>query len=168
MMVIRDEHADDAADIRDLTRRAFEGRPYSDGTEPAIVDALRAQRALAVSLVAEEHGRIVGHVAFSPAIATDGSRGWYTLGPISVDPDLQRRGIGTTLINTGIARLRQMNAAGCILIGDTTYYARFAFTKAPHLAPPGEPAEHFMILCLGSPMPISTINFHAVFHPPSA
>ncbi len=163
-MLIRPETPADVADIWHVTRRAFAGLAYSDGTEQDIVDALRARNALAISLVAEHGGRIVGHVAFSPASAEDGSPGWYTLGPVSVGPEVQRRGIGKALIRAGIGKLRELDALGCILIGDTNYYRRFGFVKAPQLAPVGEPKEHFMILCLGSSTPNGILNFHAAFH----
>lgn len=51
-----------------------------------IVEALRAAKALAVSLVAELDGRVVGHIAFSPVTLSDGTPGWYGLGPVSVLP----------------------------------------------------------------------------------
>lgn len=91
---IRPETATDRAAIQDLTTRAFAGRSYSDGDEQDLIEALRNAGALAVSLVAEANGKIVGHVALSPAFAQDGSQGWYALGPISVDPAHQRQGIG--------------------------------------------------------------------------
>lgn len=83
-ILIRPETPADVAGIRGVTQRAFAGRPYSAGNEQDIVDALRARNALAISLVAEQAGRILGHVAFSPASSEDGSPGWYTLGPVSV------------------------------------------------------------------------------------
>jgi putative acetyltransferase len=163
-ILIRPETPSDVDQIRDVTRRAFAGRSYSGGNEPDIVDALRVRNALAVSLVAEKSGRIVGHVAFSPASAEDASPGWYTLGPVSVDPEVQRHGIGQALVIAGIGRLRELHASGCILIGDTNYYSRFGFVKAPQIAPVGEPKEHFMVLGLGSSIPDCVVNFHAVFH----
>ena len=93
-IVIRPETPADIAAIRDVTDRAFAGHPYSEGTEATIVDALRSQHGLAISLVAERDGRILGHVAFSPASAADRSPGWYALGPLSVEPRVQGQGIG--------------------------------------------------------------------------
>lgn len=163
-MLIRPETAADEGQIREVTRRAFEGRSYSAGNEQDIVDALRKAAALSISLVADDDGRILGHVAFSPASPDDGATGCYTLGPVSVDPEVQRRGIGHALITAGIAKLREIAAWGCILIGDTGYYSRFGFVRAPELAPPGEPAEHFMILYLGSTTPSGAVRFHRAFH----
>jgi putative acetyltransferase len=161
---IRPELPADVRDIWQVTKQAFAGRPYADGTEQDIIDRLREQGALTISLVAEYHGKIVGHVAFSPAVPEDLSAGWYTLGPVSVDPDVQRQGIGRALIRAGIARLRQLNAAGCIVLGDTTYYSEFGFAKAPELAPSGEPAEYFMVLSLARQAPKCRVGFHSAFH----
>jgi putative acetyltransferase len=160
---VRPESSEDEAAIRELTRRAFAGRSYSAGNEQDIIDALRREEALSISLVAERRGEVLGHVAFSPARSEDGSGNWYTLGPVSVAPEVQRRGIGQALIHAGIAKLREIGATGCILIGDTAYYSRFGFNQAPELAPPGEPKEHFMILCLGSQTPKCVLHFHSVF-----
>jgi putative acetyltransferase len=162
-IVIRPETPADFGAVRDVTQRAFAGRPYSGGNEQDIIDALRAQNALAVSLVAERGGKIVGHVAFSPATAEDGSLGWYTLGPVSVEPSLQHQGIGKELINAGIGRLRDLQASGCILVGNTSYYSRFGFVTAPSLSPVAALKEHFMVLCLGSAPPNGVINFHPAF-----
>ena len=129
-ILIRPETSSDVTGIRDVTRRAFAGRSYSAGNEQDLVDALRAQNALTISLVAEQGGRILGHIAFSPASAEDASPGWYTLGPVSVDPDVQRRGIGQALIIAGIGKLRELGASGCILVGDTGYLFAIWFRKS--------------------------------------
>lgn len=163
-ILIRPEAPADIADIWQVTRRAFSGRSYSDGNEQDIVNALRERGALEISLVAEQDGKIVGHVAFSPARAADLSPRWYTLGPVSVEPEFQRRGIGKALIRTGITGLRDLNAAGCIVVGDTNYYSQFNFAKAPQFAPAGTPKEHFMILCLAGTIPGCIVNFHEAFY----
>jgi len=161
---IRPEEPEDVRAIWQVTKQAFAGRPYADGTEQDIVNGLREQGALAISLVAEHGGRVVGHVAFSPAVPEDLSAGWYTLGPVSVEPDVQRQGIGKALIRAGIDKLRELNAAGCIVVGDTNYYSQFGFAKAPDLAPSSELAEYFMILSLGCQAPRCRIGFHSAFH----
>ena len=160
---IRPEVPGDESTIHDVTERAFAGRSYSSGTEQDIVDALRVQHALAISLVAECDDRIVGHVAFSPASPEDGTPGWYTLGPVSVDPEIQRRGIGRALVSAGIAQLRESGASGCIVVGDSGYYSRFGFVKAPEHAPIDELKEHFMILSFTAHVPSGVINWHPAF-----
>jgi putative acetyltransferase len=76
--------------------------PISNQTEQFIIKALRAAGALTLSLVADIDGRVVGHVAFSPVLMSDGTTGWYGLGPVSVLPEYQKQGIGKALINEGL------------------------------------------------------------------
>ena len=125
-MIVREARAGDEDAIAALTAAAFEGAAYASGTEARIVDALRRDGDLALSLVAEADGQLSGHVAFSP-VRIDGHDGVFGLGPVSVAPGRQRRGIGGTLIEEGLARLTASGASACVLIGDPAYYARFGF-----------------------------------------
>ena len=147
---IRPERAGDEAAIHGVVAAAFDGHPHSDGSEPGIVDALRADGDLAISLVAEEGGAIVGHVAFSPVSVSDGSQGWFGLGPAAVDPARQGEGIGTALIERGLDLLRDRGAAGCVVLGNPAYYARFGFAHDPALTYPGPPPEYFQRLVIGN------------------
>jgi putative acetyltransferase len=165
-IVIRHEASADVAAIRELTKRAFLGKRYSDGTEQDVIDALRRTGDLAVSLVAEQGNLMIGHAAFSPGITKDGSGGWYVLGPISVDPDRQRRGIGGSLIQEGITRLEALKAVGCVVLGDTNYYTRHGFVPRPDLAPSGEPAAHYMVRVLSGQAPDTSVSFHPAFGEP--
>ena len=133
-MIIRDERPEDVDAIRNLTARAFAGMPYSDGTESAIVDRLREAGTLTLSLVAAMDGAVVGHVAFSPVAISDGSKDWFGLGPISVEPQHQREGIGSALVDAGLSRLKALGARGCVLVGDPGYYGRFGFSTGPALS----------------------------------
>ena len=162
---LRPETPDDHAAIRETTRAAFAPMAFADGDEHELVGALREAGALTLSLVAEEAGRVVGHVAFSPAAAADGSSGWYTLGPVSVTPERQRAGIGSALIATGLDGLATLGARGCIVLGDPGYYARFGFELAPELAPAPEYATHFMVLITGEGAvpPNGPMRFHPLF-----
>jgi putative acetyltransferase len=161
---VRPERLEDFPAIHNLTQRAFAPMPYSAGDEQEVIERLRTRGGLAVSLVAELGSKIAGHVAFSPAIAKDGSLGWFALGPISVEPALQRQGIGKAMIAVVLARLRAIDAAGCILVGDPAYYQRFGFRPFPHLAPDTEPAEFFMILPMAAAEPNAKIAFHTAFY----
>jgi putative acetyltransferase len=128
-----------------------------------LVDRLREDGALAISMVAVIEDRIVGHVAFSPASAADGSKGWFALGPVSVEPARQAVGIGSSLIRAGLEELRRTGAAGCILTGDPEYYGRFGFELAPDVAPPGQPKEYFQVVVLNGPPPRSIVRFLPAF-----
>ena len=57
---------------------------------------------MTISLVAEIDGQVVGHIAFSPIVISDGTTDWYGMGPVSVLPDHQKQGIGKALVNEGI------------------------------------------------------------------
>lgn len=126
-MQIRPERPDDCEAIHRLTRTAFAPMPFSRGDEADCVAKLRNDGDLALSLVATEGPQIVGHIAFSPAFLNEEFCGWYGLGPVSVWPHLQRRGIGRALIEYGLAELKRKDAFGCVLIGDPAYYSRFGF-----------------------------------------
>lgn len=162
-MLIRPETPADTPAIFALTERAFTGHPHSDGTEPHIVSALRAAGALILSLVAEVDGTVVGHVALSPVAISDGTPGWYGLGPVSVEPAFQQRGIGAALVREGLERLAARGAAGCVVLGDPGYYARFGFQAVPGLVYPGPPAEYFMALAFGASHPQGRVAYHAAF-----
>jgi putative acetyltransferase len=137
--------------------------PYSHQTEQFIIRALRADHALSVSLVAEEAGRIVGHIALSPVSISDGATGWYGLGPISVEPELQRRGIGRALMERGLAELRKIGANGCVLVGDPAFYTRFKFANDPALVVEGVPGEYVLSLSFGASSAHGTVKFHSAF-----
>jgi putative acetyltransferase len=85
-ITIRNETDADADAITDVTIAAFKTLEISNHTEQFIIEALRAAKALTVSLVAELDGRVIGHIAFSPVAISDGTRNWYGLGPVSVLP----------------------------------------------------------------------------------
>jgi putative acetyltransferase len=138
-IVIRNETDADIATITEVTIAAFETLEISNHTEQFIIEALRAAKALTLSLVAELDGRVIGHIAFSPVIISDGTRNWYGLGPVSVLPEYQRKGIGKALIQEGLSRLKDLNAQGCCLVGHPDYYRKFGFKNLPGLVHPGVP-----------------------------
>jgi len=160
---IRPETTADIHIIGEVTRRAFENHPYSHDTEQFIIDALRENGVLSVSLVAEVGGRVVGHIAFSPVEVSDGSTGWFGLGPIAVSPEFQRRGIGCELMRHGLDALRELQAGGCVLVGEPAFYGRFGFRAEQGLVLEGVPPEYFMSLSFGESNPAGTVAFHASF-----
>lgn len=162
-LLIRPETALDVTAIHALTVAAFLDAPHTDHTEQFVVDALRRAGALSISLVAEQDGVILGHVAVSPVSLSDGSTGWYGLGPISVDPKAQGRGIGSLLMREALAQLEKLGAAGCVLLGDPNYYARFGFRPDPALVLPDVPPEYFQALPFGSSLARGVVTYHAAF-----
>ena len=160
---IRDETTLDVPAITALTEAAFLNAPHTDHTEHFIVNALRRAGQLTLSLVAERDSVVVGHVALSPVTISDGTPGWYGLGPISVLPALQGQGIGSALMHAALDGLRARGAAGCLLVGDPAYYTRFGFKPVSGLLYPGIPPEYFMALAFGTSLPQGSVVFHAAF-----
>lgn len=161
--IIRPESPADIDVIRDVTVAAFATLDISGHTEQFIVAALRAAKALTVSLVAEIDGRVVGHIAFSPVTISDGTANWYGLGPVSVLPELQRQGIGKALMTAGLARLKALGAAGCCLVGHPEYYRKFGFDNPPGLVFEGVPPEFFFALSFDGRVPQGMVTFHEAF-----
>ncbi len=163
-MTIRPEQPGDEPAIQALTKAAFRDMPHADGNEADLVDALRRDGDLTLSLVAVNMDlAIVGHIAFSPVAISDGSAGWYGLGPCSVIPTRQRTGIGSQLVEAGLAELRQRGARGVVLLGSPDYYGRFGFEHDPKLAYPGPPAKYFQRLVLNGPEPSGTVTYAPAF-----
>jgi putative acetyltransferase len=160
---IRNETSDDIAAITEVTIAAFRDLEISNQTEHFIIDALRAAEALALSLVAVLNGRVVGHIAFSPVTLSDGTGDWYGLGPVSVLPQAQRRGIGQALVREGLSRLKRMQARGCCLVGHPEYYRRFGFENCPQLVLEGVPPEVFFAVSFDGTLPRGTVAFHEAF-----
>lgn len=146
-----------------MTSAAFQTLEISPHTEQFIIEALRAAKALTVSLVAELDGRMVGHIAFSPVTMSDGTQDWYGLGPVSVLPEYQRQGIGKDLIREGLSRLKSMHARGCCLVGHPEYYKKFGFDNTVELAHEGVPPEAFLALSFDGRIPRGTVTFHESF-----
>ena len=162
-MILRKETDADIEAITEMTIAAFKTLPVSNQTEQFIIHALRKAGALAVSIVAEMDGRIVGHIAFSPVTLSDGTTEWYGLGPVSVLPEYQKQGIGKALVNEGLSLLKKLGAQGCALVGDPNYYKRFGFKNYPQLVHEGIPQEYFMALPFNDKVPQGTVEFHKAF-----
>ncbi|HWV36575.1 MAG TPA: N-acetyltransferase [Thermomicrobiales bacterium] len=162
-VVIRAEQPADIASISRLTEIAFRDHEHSGHTEQFIVDGLRRAGVLTLSLVAVDNDSVVGHVAVSPVIISSGETGWFGLGPISVLPERQRQGIGSQLMHAALADLRQLDAKGCVVLGDPGYYGRFGFRAHPGLELPGVPVEYFQAVSFGGVLPAGTVRYHDAF-----
>ncbi|WP_138738352.1 GNAT family N-acetyltransferase [Pseudomonas sp. FSL W7-0098] len=162
-MTIRNEQSQDIEAISRLTEAAFRNEEYSSHTEHFIVNALRRTGQLSISLVAAEHDEILGHVAISPVNISSGVTGWYGLGPISVRPDRQGKGIGSALMRAALQQLRQQGAAGCVVLGDPAYYGRFGFKAHPGLELPDVPPEYFQALSFTGELPVGVVKYAAAF-----
>lgn len=164
MIEIRKEKPEDVDIIEAVTASAFQNAPHTSHTEQFIVSALREAGALTLSLVAECNDyRIVGHLAVSPVIISDGSTNWHGLGPVSVLPEYQRQGVGMQLMQRALAELKSGGAAGCVVLGDPEYYHRFGFEVVEGFIFPGVPAEYFQALSFDGRFPEGKVTYHAAY-----
>lgn len=160
---IRAETPADVPAIHAVTVAAFLHAEHTSHTEQHIVDDLRKAGALTLSLLAEDDGKVVGHVVVSPVSIADGATGWFGLGPISVDPAFQKQGIGSQLMHEALNQLRQRDAAGCVVFGYPRYYERFGFKPEPTLVLPEMPPEYFLAITFGPALPCGSVSYHDAF-----
>ena len=128
------------------------------------MNALRNSGQLTLSLVAEYNNEVMGHIAFSPVSISDQSTGWYGLGPVSVQPEYQAQGVGSKLINDGLAALKDLGAAGCVLLDEPEYYGRFGFKADSRLVLENVPAEYFQVLAFSKTIPTDSIVYAEAFN----
>jgi putative acetyltransferase len=126
-LIIRPEVADDATAVAAMVEQAFQGTK-----ENRLIDSLRQNDAVALSLVAVVDDRVVGHILFSPVMVESDPecRTIVTLAPLAVHPDVQRCGVGSRLTREGLAQCREAGATAVVVIGHPEYYPRFGFTQA--------------------------------------
>lgn len=164
--VVRPEQPGDRPTIRHVHSIAF-GRL----NEADLVEALRRAGALTLSLVAIKADRIVGHIAFSPVrIVSDTSTvEAIGLGPMGVLPACQRQGIGSQLVEAGLAACRQTDYGIVVVLGHPAYYPRFGFTPSKAHGIVWEhavPEEAFMVQALTEGALARTqgvVNYHPEF-----
>jgi len=151
-MIIRPEKPDDIAAVRAINETAFD-----EPTEATIVDSLRDACPDAVSLVAVEDDRILGHIFFSQVSVSGGDEVAQGMGlaPMAVLPERQRQGIGSMLVQAGIDAMRERNCPFIIVLGHPEFYPRFGFAPASQHGLScqwdGVPDEAFMLLILDEP-----------------
>jgi putative acetyltransferase len=144
LVLVRTESAEDRAAIYAVNEAAFGGREESE-----LVDRLREDGSVLLSLVAEIEGRVAGHILFSRMFLDTGADLFpaAALAPMAVLPERQRQGIGGALIRAGLDAMRAQGERIVIVVGHAEYYPRFGFS--PKLAAALEspfPPEVFMAL----------------------
>jgi putative acetyltransferase len=144
-VLIRPEGQDDHAAVRALNVSAFEASAEAD-----LVFRLRREADPVVSLVAEHDGIVVGHIMFSP-VTLSNHPGFRIMGlaPMAVAPEHQRQGIGTALVQIGLARCEQLGIGAVVVLGHPDYYPRFGFKPGLSYGMTCEydaPTEAFMVV----------------------
>jgi putative acetyltransferase len=163
MFIQRETPALTAA-IRTVTAAAFArpGKAHEISAEATLVDELRASDAWlpALSLVAVDSAGVVGHVLGSRARV--GSAPVLAVGPLSVHPDHQGRGIGQALMHAVLGAADALDEPLVVLLGDPRYYSRFGFRLAEEysITPPvPEWRPHFQ----ARPLTAFTPALHGLF-----
>lgn len=138
-MQIRDQTPDDASSIRSVVAAAF-GQAH----EADLVEALRASGDSVISLVAEQDGKIAGHILFSKLRAPEDC---LALAPLSVAPAHRGRDLGSRLIREGLARAQRGAWRAVFVLGKPAYYERFGFrTETAEPFGTNYPKSYFMAL----------------------
>ena len=145
-LVVRQEQPGDQAAIRWVNDQAF-----GQADESRIVDALRTAGEFLISLVAVEGSTTIGHILFSPvSIATQGRQlRAMALGPVAVAPDVQRQGIGSRLVESGLDQCRRLGYQAVVVVGHPEFYPRFGFQPGRVYGLRSEfdvPEDAFMVL----------------------
>lgn len=126
-MEIRSYNPEDAAAVREVHLRAFDGCEE----ELRLVELLHRAKAAPVSLVAVMDSQVVGHILFSPVVL-DSRSGLRMVGlaPVGVLPEHQGKGIGSRLVREGLAACRDASYRAAVVLGEPGYYSRFGFVRA--------------------------------------
>jgi predicted N-acetyltransferase YhbS len=139
-ITVRKEEEKDYSEVEELTRVAFSspgrierggiGCPY----EHWMVHALREKDGIKeLSYAAEIDGKLVGHIIYSHARVENADGGTVhvlNFGPLSVQPEYQRKGVGKALMRTTIAKAKELGYGAIIFFGRPEYYPQFGFVEA--------------------------------------
>lgn len=160
---VRETTDADMPAVRELTTRAF-GRP----DEAKIIDQLMKDGDVLTQIVGLMDDQIVAHVLFYP-VGVFGKLSAVGIGPMSVDPWVQREGIGKAILGAGLNRLREVGVSVVFVVGHPEYYPKFGFaaeTTEPFESPYKGP--HFMAVRLRYGPPMSgRLIFPAAFGAPT-
>ncbi|QLE54406.1 GNAT family N-acetyltransferase [Nostoc sp. TCL26-01] len=164
-MNIRCENSSDYLAIATINQLAF-GRD----NEAQLIAAIRMSEFSIpeLALVAEVDHVVVGHILFSYINLVDEvTFKVISLAPIAVHPDFQKQGIGTQLVQAGLAKLATRKEVMVIVLGDPQFYTRFGFepsVKYDIASPFPVPEDVFMV----KPLPGYQAKYRGnVIYPPA-
>ena len=146
-MKIRQEQEKDYKEVYELIQKAFAEAEHSDGQEQDLVEALRKGEHFipTLSLVAEEDGKMLGHILFTKINIGDEKE--LALAPLAVLPEYQKRGIGSALIEEGHRIAKSLGYHYSVVLGSENYYPKMGYIPAVKygiVAPFDVPTENFM------------------------
>jgi predicted N-acetyltransferase YhbS len=128
-MLLREATPADRSEVLQVHRLAF-GRE----DERRLVDSLLADPSAqpVLSLLAEEDGRIIGHVLFTSVIllGPENPPAASILAPLAIVPVAQGIGVGRSLIEGGCRLLAARGVQLLFVLGDPSYYTKRGFVPA--------------------------------------
>lgn len=146
-MIIRREEPPDIPVIRKLIVAVF-----PTPAEATLVEQLRSDGDVVISMVAVESGVIMGHAMLSKMAAPFRAVG---LGPVSIAREQQRKGIGSALVRSTLRKAKEAGWQGVFVLGDPDWYRKFGFDpvlargfESPYVGP------HLMALSFDGPLPV--------------
>jgi len=139
-----------------------------------LVTKLLAERETILSLAAQLDGELVGHALFTICgITAQTDVKVALLGPVAVAAAMQRQGIGSAMIRSGLQRLTEDGVVQIFVLGDPGYYGRFGFRSDDHIATPfpipGPWREAWQSMCLQlrQALPSGTLTVPTPWQDPS-
>lgn len=167
-MTIRTERQADYASVYQVVKNAFKTAEQSDGNEQDLVNALRQSPAFIpeLSLVSEINGKVIGHIMFTKLQINRHTA--LALAPLSVLPQYQRQGIGTSLIREGHKIAQTLGYSYSVVLGSEKYYPRMGYLPAEifGIQPCFEvPSQNFMAykLCENAPVVSGVVKYAEEF-----
>jgi len=156
-IIIRLETEEDYRETENVVREAFWDVYQPGCDEHLILHKLRKSQAFVeeldfVACDTSENSKIVGNIVYSEAKVSNNQNQEYTvlcLGPLSILPSYQGKGIGSLLVNNSLQKAKSLDYKGVFLFGDPEYYRRFGFESAKNYAittSEGENPDAFMVL----------------------
>lgn len=141
---------------------------FETPAEANLVETLRRQAEGVISLVAEEEGEIVGHIMFSPVtLSGQPDLKIMGLGPMSVLPSCQGRGIGSALVRAGLQECREKGIGAVVVLGHPWFYPRFGFMPSTRYGINSEydvSEDVFMLIEL-QPGYLGNVGGTIIYHP---
>jgi predicted N-acetyltransferase YhbS len=154
-IVIRHEKEEDYFEVETMTREAFWDLYKPGCDQHLLVRQLRKSKAFLPELdyVAVDGDTIVGNIMYTKAI-TESESGQATvlcMGPLTVLPSHQRKGIGSSLLRQTVEKAKELGYLAIVIFGSPAYYHRFGFRNAEEYriqTSDGSNFEAFMVLDL--------------------
>lgn len=164
---VRAERSGDFEAIDQIVSAAFLAE-FGTTTEAALVRRLRGRHELIpeLTLVAENDGLIVGHIAFSEVTLDGRAASGLGLAPVAVAPNAQNAGVGSLLINAALELAAHGGWRFAVLLGHPAYYPRFGFIPAAPIGLTGDYGDHdgWMVKALGgATLPTGHVRYCSAF-----